>query len=132
MSSLALPLSYDLDIEALASQVMPSHLILVHGEANNMSRLRSALKSKFAERKDDIQIYTPRNVEVVKLKFRGERMAKVRFSSVLSRLDSIDLTHHPTGPRIVGHHDSDSQFDTLRSTRVEGFHLHLPQSLRLA
>jgi cleavage and polyadenylation specificity factor subunit 3 len=59
-------------------EVMPAHLILVHGEANNMSRLRSALKTKFAERKDDIQIYTPRNVEIVKLKFRGERMAKVR------------------------------------------------------
>lgn len=42
-----------------------------------MSRLRSALKSKFADRKDDVQIYTPRNVEIVKLKFRGERMAKV-------------------------------------------------------
>ena len=27
---------------------MPAHLILVHGEANNMSRLRSALKTKFA------------------------------------------------------------------------------------
>ena len=45
-----------------------------------MSRLRSALKSKFAERKDDIQIYTPKNVEIVKLKFRGERMSKVRLS----------------------------------------------------
>lgn len=57
---------------------MPSHLILVHGEVNNMSRLRSALKTKFAERKNDVQIYTPRNVETVRLKFRGERMAKVR------------------------------------------------------
>lgn len=56
--------------------VMPPHLILVHGEVNTMGRLRAALKSKFAERKDDIQIYTPRNVEVVKLKFRGERMAR--------------------------------------------------------
>lgn len=60
---------------------MPSHLILVHGEANNMSRLRSALRTKFAERKDDVQIYTPRNVETVKLKFRGERMAKVSIGS---------------------------------------------------
>ncbi|KAM0752401.1 Endoribonuclease YSH1 [Meredithblackwellia eburnea MCA 4105] len=57
-------------------EVMPSHLILVHGESNNMSRLRSALRTKFGERKDDIQIYTPRNVEIVRLKFRGERMAK--------------------------------------------------------
>ncbi|TNY23563.1 Endoribonuclease YSH1 [Rhodotorula diobovata] len=57
-------------------EVMPSHLILVHGEVNNMSRLRAALRTRFAERKNDVQIYTPRNVETVKLKFRGERMAK--------------------------------------------------------
>jgi len=56
---------------------MPSHLILVHGEVNNMSRLRSALKTRFAEKKNDVQIYTPRNVEIVRLKLRGERMAKV-------------------------------------------------------
>lgn len=71
-------------------QVMPAHLILVHGEANNMSRLRSALKTKFAERKDDIQIYTPRNVEIVKLKFRGERMAKVRVLSPVPRAATDD------------------------------------------
>lgn len=69
---------YPQSADWLASQVMPSHLILVHGEVNNMSRLRAALKTRFAERKNDVQIYTPRNVETVKLKFRGERMAKVR------------------------------------------------------
>ncbi|GAA5820661.1 hypothetical protein JCM11251_003101 [Rhodosporidiobolus azoricus] len=66
-------------------EVMPSHLILVHGEVNNMSRLRSALKTKFAERKNDVQIYTPRNVETVKLKFRGERMAKALGSLALTK-----------------------------------------------
>ncbi|GAA5999893.1 hypothetical protein JCM10207_005959 [Rhodosporidiobolus poonsookiae] len=65
-------------------EVMPSHLILVHGEVNNMSRLRSALKTRFAERKNDVQIYTPRNVETVKLKFRGERMAKALGSLALT------------------------------------------------
>ncbi|KAK4048247.1 endoribonuclease ysh1 [Microbotryomycetes sp. JL221] len=64
-------------------EVMPNHLILVHGEVNNMTRLRSALRNKFAERKNDVQIYTPRNVEPVKLKFRGERMAKALGSLAL-------------------------------------------------
>lgn len=73
---------------------MPSHLILVHGEANNMSRLRSALKTKFAERKDDVQIYTPRNVEIVKLKFRGERMAKVHSISLLALFLHILIQLH--------------------------------------
>ncbi|GAA5925667.1 cleavage polyadenylation factor subunit YSH1 [Sporobolomyces koalae] len=65
-------------------EVMPSHLILVHGEVNNMSRLRSALKTRFAERKNDVQIYTPRNVETVRLEFRGERMAKALGSLALT------------------------------------------------
>lgn len=73
---------------------MPSHLILVHGEANNMSRLRSALKTKFAERKDDVQIYTPRNVEIVKLKFRGERMAKVHYISLPAEFLRILILLH--------------------------------------
>lgn len=61
-----------------------------------MSRLRSALKTKFAERKDDIQIYTPRNVETVKLKFRGERMAKVRIPCFLcaSLAHTFTLSNH--------------------------------------
>jgi len=42
-----------------------------------MSRLRAALQSKFAERSEDVKIHTPRNCEPLRLKFRGERMAKV-------------------------------------------------------
>lgn len=72
-----------------------------------MSRLRSALKSKFAERKDDIQIYTPRNVEVVKLKFRGERMAKVRVygighqTTILTLLLSRPWDRWPSPPPLL-------------------------------
>jgi cleavage and polyadenylation specificity factor subunit 3 len=51
--------------------------VLVHGEQNAMSRLRAALQSKFAERSEDVKIHTPRNCEPLRLKFRGERMAKV-------------------------------------------------------
>lgn len=52
--------------------------MLVHGEANNMFRLKSALQSRYSEREENIKIYTPKNCETVKLHFRGEKMAKVR------------------------------------------------------
>jgi cleavage and polyadenylation specificity factor subunit 3 len=37
-----------------------------------MGRLKSALKSRYAEREENINIYTPKNCEIVKLHFRGE------------------------------------------------------------
>ncbi|PWN39753.1 Metallo-hydrolase/oxidoreductase [Ceraceosorus guamensis] len=57
-------------------EVKAKHIVLVHGEQNNMSRLRAALQSKFAERSEDVKIHTPRNCEPLRLRFRGERMAK--------------------------------------------------------
>ncbi|ORZ14076.1 beta-lactamase-like protein [Absidia repens] len=56
--------------------VKAPHVILVHGEANAMYRLKSALQSKYSEREENIKIYTPKNCETVKLHFRGEKMAK--------------------------------------------------------
>ncbi|KAE8243711.1 hypothetical protein A4X13_0g6982 [Tilletia indica] len=58
-------------------EVKAPHVVLVHGEANTMNKLRLALQSKFAERKEDIKIHTPRNCQVLELKFRAERTAKV-------------------------------------------------------
>ncbi|XJO71611.1 hypothetical protein BDV3_001096 [Batrachochytrium dendrobatidis] len=60
-------------IEMVGSQ----NLILVHGDSNEMGRLRSALQSRYAEREVPLHIYTPRNCETVELVFRGEKMAKV-------------------------------------------------------
>ncbi|KAJ8652014.1 hypothetical protein O0I10_012358 [Lichtheimia ornata] len=57
-------------------EVKAPHVMLVHGEANNMFRLKSALQSRYSEREENIKIYTPKNCETVKLHFRGEKMAK--------------------------------------------------------
>lgn len=50
----------------------------MHGEANAMYRLKSALQSKYSEKEENVTIYTPKNCDTVKLHFRGEKMAKVR------------------------------------------------------
>ncbi|KAI5793254.1 beta-lactamase-like protein [Geopyxis carbonaria] len=54
-------------------------LILVHGEQNNMGRLKSALLSKNHDKKeiDKIKIYNPKNCEELRIPFRGEKIAKV-------------------------------------------------------
>ena len=64
-------------------EVKPSNLVFVHGETNEMSRLRSALQQKFDQRVHAmpsatvIPMYCPKNCETVHLNFRGEKIAKV-------------------------------------------------------
>ncbi|KAJ1554586.1 Cleavage and polyadenylation specificity factor subunit 3, partial [Nowakowskiella sp. JEL0078] len=57
-------------------EVAAPHLILVHGESNEMGRLRSAMESRYAERDEPLDIHSPRNTVPVELYFRGEKMAK--------------------------------------------------------
>lgn len=57
--------------------VASKNLVLVHGDSNEMGRLRGALTSRYAERDIPLEIYTPRNTETVSLHFRGEKIAKI-------------------------------------------------------
>lgn len=57
-------------------EIKAQHIVLVHGEATAMARLRAALQSKFAEKSEDVKIHTPRNCEPLRLHFRAERLAK--------------------------------------------------------
>ncbi|KXN66866.1 hypothetical protein CONCODRAFT_73380 [Conidiobolus coronatus NRRL 28638] len=71
--------------------VKSPNLILVHGEANNMSRLYHALRDKYIDptqeaknpkqyansKKHHCRIFTPKNTETVKLYFRGDKVAKM-------------------------------------------------------
>ncbi|KAH7104932.1 Metallo-hydrolase/oxidoreductase [Auriculariales sp. MPI-PUGE-AT-0066] len=56
--------------------IKAQHIVLVHGEQNNMGRLRAALQSKYKDRDEDIKIHTPKNLEEVRLSFRGDKVAK--------------------------------------------------------
>lgn len=48
--------------------------VLVHGEQNEMSRLKAALQR---EHRGKIVIHTPRNTQQLSLTFRGDKTAKV-------------------------------------------------------
>jgi len=51
------------------------NLILVHGEATEMGRLKGALQHRFDS--NAVAIFTPRNCETVELSFRGAKTVKV-------------------------------------------------------
>ncbi|OCF34686.1 endoribonuclease YSH1 [Kwoniella heveanensis BCC8398] len=57
-------------------EIGAQHIVLVHGEASQMGRLRAALRDTYATRGQEINIHTPRNCEPLVLTFRQERVVK--------------------------------------------------------
>nr|XP_022905730.1 cleavage and polyadenylation specificity factor 73 [Onthophagus taurus] len=56
----------------------PPHVVLVHGEQNEMSRLKAALQREYEDDPNTvIHLHNPRNTHAVELYFRGEKTAKV-------------------------------------------------------
>ncbi|CAI8036078.1 Cleavage and polyadenylation specificity factor subunit 3 [Geodia barretti] len=56
----------------------PPHVVLVHGEQNEMARLRAALVREYEDNEEiNMEIHSPRNTQAVELYYRGEKMAKV-------------------------------------------------------
>ncbi len=48
-----------------------------------MARLRAGLQQRYKDRDEEVKVHTPRNLEELKLTFRGERVAKVSFISCI-------------------------------------------------
>ncbi|WVO24120.1 endoribonuclease YSH1 [Cryptococcus decagattii] len=57
-------------------EIGAQHVVLVHGEASQMGRLRAALRDTYAAKGQEINIHTPKNCEPLTLTFRQERMVK--------------------------------------------------------
>ncbi|CAA7029655.1 unnamed protein product [Microthlaspi erraticum] len=55
-------------------ELMPPNIVLVHGEANEMMRLKQKLLTEFPD--GNTKIMTPKNCESVELYFNSEKMAK--------------------------------------------------------
>ncbi len=70
---------YQLEMKILDSPVcMCPYQILVHGEQNEMARLKAALIREYEDNDQvHIEVHNPRNTEAVTLNFRGEKLAKV-------------------------------------------------------
>ncbi|KAH7532343.1 cleavage and polyadenylation specificity factor subunit 3-I [Ziziphus jujuba] len=59
---------------AFLEELGPPNIILVHGEANEMGRLKQKLVTQFADR--STKILTPRNCQSVEMYFNSQKMAK--------------------------------------------------------
>eukprot|EP00043_Microstomoeca_roanoka_P009598 m.91345 g.91345 ORF g.91345 m.91345 type:complete len:784 (+) comp14632_c0_seq2:23-2374(+) len=55
----------------------PTHLILVHGEKHEMSRLKTQIINEWEAEQKKVSIFDPKNAETVLLHYRGEKLAKV-------------------------------------------------------
>ncbi|EDO39587.1 predicted protein [Nematostella vectensis] len=56
----------------------PPHIVLVHGEQNEMGRLKAALIREYEDKSEvSLVVHNPPNCQSVELYFRGEKMAKV-------------------------------------------------------
>jgi len=65
-------------ISEFVNILRPPHIVLNHGEQNEMGRLKAAIIRDFEDRGiSNIQVYNPKNCQSVELHFRGEKMAKV-------------------------------------------------------
>ncbi|KAJ1987640.1 endoribonuclease ysh1 [Dimargaris cristalligena] len=58
-------------------EVNAPHVLLVHGETNNMGRLRAALQDHFTENDMNTKIYTPQNCETVEIYFKAEKVSRM-------------------------------------------------------
>lgn len=76
----------------MLKQLVKIFKVLVHGEQNEMSRLKTALTREFeADPKNKMQIHNPRNTVAVELYFRGEKTAKVCHCNKLSQIILTNL-----------------------------------------
>ncbi|XP_075236661.1 cleavage and polyadenylation specificity factor 73 [Lycorma delicatula] len=64
----------------------PPHIVLVHGEQNEMSRLKAALQREYEDDPNtSMDLHNPRNTVAVELYFRGEKTAKVMGSLAIEK-----------------------------------------------
>lgn len=75
-------------------KLQPPNIVLVHGEKNEMGRLKNALVKKMKDRPYQPAIHTPANMEEIVFEFKGEKMAKA-----IGKLASEPPKH---GERVTG------------------------------
>jgi len=118
-------------------KLKPPHVVLVHGEANEMSRLKSALIREYeADPTHDLEVHNPRNTFSVELYFRGEKMAKVMGSLATAKpseglavsgiLVKRNFQYHLVAPQ-----DLDKYTDLSMSTVTQRQSVHYSGELSL-
>ena len=116
--------------------LQPPHVVLVHGEATEMGRLKKALEQRAAALGIPRAVYMPKVTQPVLVEHRAERAAKVagRLGEKAARqgepLRGLLVTSRG-GARTLLHHDDLPRFTTLHPGRVvqrQAMPLHRPFS----
>lgn len=63
--------------QGFLDKLRPQHVVLVHGEVNEMGRLKAALEAKASKDGYSMAVYTPKNVQPVNLPFKFAKEARV-------------------------------------------------------
>ena len=53
-------------------KLLPPYVVLVHGDQNEMGRLKQSLNQKYESKK--IQIFSPKNGQTIQLTFRADKI----------------------------------------------------------
>merc|ERR1712227_524422 len=140
MNGLKLPLKMQVDYKQTSGfirELKPPHVVLVHGEANEMNRLKSALIREYEnDPTHDIEIHNPRNTVSVELYFRGEKMAKVMGSLAVQKPEegvkvSGILVKRNFNYHILSPNDLSKYTDLTMSTVTQRQSIHYNGSLQL-
>ncbi|GAA93507.1 uncharacterized protein L969DRAFT_52194 [Mixia osmundae IAM 14324] len=74
--------------------VRPANLILVHGEARNVTTLQAALQKIYADKKDEMKVYAPRNLQPIKIRIARNQVARA--------VGGLAKEHLPDGAPVGG------------------------------
>ncbi|EFA80253.1 beta-lactamase domain-containing protein [Heterostelium album PN500] len=107
-------------------EIHPPHVVLVHGDANEMSRLKTSLIAKFKT----INIMTPKNTHIVQMEFRAEKVAKMlgaiaanpprESKKIAGLLVTKDFTHHIIAPSDL-HNYTNLKINTIKQKQTVPF-----------
>ena len=76
------------------TRLKPHHVILVHGESGEMSRLKNGLQRQLEHNPDfaNMEIHMPKNTEKLNLRFASEKVARL-VGSIVTDLHTEDIIH---------------------------------------
>ena len=118
-------------------ELQPPHVVLVHGEATEMGRLKKALEQHAAALNIPRTLYMPKVTQPVLIEHRAERTAKVvgRLAGEKAPKEGSSvrglLVEARGGARTLMHHDDLPRFTKLHPGRVvqrQAMALHRPFS----
>ncbi|KAK0074865.1 hypothetical protein PV325_007697, partial [Microctonus aethiopoides] len=83
----------------------PSHVVLVHGEQNEMSRLKAALQCEYEDDPNTMmEIHNPRNTVAVELYFEGDKMFEIMGSLGIKKPNPEKITSGVLVKRKLDHY----------------------------